>query len=65
MHASTTATRRPQAPAYVTLTRRLQGAHASGDAYRKGRRGSLGASQDADKLANSSETAIVLPFRPR
>lgn len=64
MHASTTATRRTQAPTYVTLTRRLQGAHASGDAYRKGRRGSLDA-QVAAKLPSGGETATVLPFRPR
>jgi|GEM_PF-5180498 len=64
MHAFTTIARRPQAPAYVTLTRRVQGAHASGDAYRKGRRGSLADTQ-AIQPASSNEVAVVLPFRPR
>jgi len=64
MHASNIAGQRPQTPAYVTLTRRLRGAHASGDAYRKGRHGSLDA-QTAHAPADRDVACIVLPFRRR
>ncbi len=51
-------------PTYVALTRRVQGAYASGDAYRLGRRAALVLSEVATG-ESSGDNAAVLPFRPR
>ena len=50
---------------YLALTRRLQGAYASGDAYRT-RRATLGG-KTSDKVERPAppEAAPVVPFRPR
>lgn len=64
--------------AYANLTRRLQGAYASGGAYRAGRRSSSGARGEDLSLRSGppacprdgcgghlTEASTVIPFRPR
>ncbi len=65
MHTSRAHTA-PKLEAYLSLTRRLQGARASADAYRSGRHGALVASIQADaEPAHPRDPHVVLPFRPR
>jgi hypothetical protein len=52
---------------YLDLTRRLRGAYASRDAYRRGRRGAAAApsAEEGSRRMRPCDAQNVVPFRPR